>query len=506
MGTFGFLVLFNLALCTLALRLNSHQLADSSCVNGDFFNGTCKCYPGATGSRCETILDCNFGTPTVDKNGLPACHCSVGFEPFSNCFKLACTDGKFEWLDIEGNLLQDPKCECRSGFRGRICTEIEFCEHGGQLNDSNSCICPPRTRGERCELVTCENGGTPVSALSLCLCPVWTTGDFCENLTGCQHGTLSDDGHCNCEQGYTGSACHIRNCINGDRVGDQCACHSLFTGDLCETLVKCSNATESGRQPPCNCTDGFSGPACEKFKCQNGGTPIVNNNGEVFCLCPTFTTGEFCQFELVCFNGGMFDPINRICQCADGYSGNLCDRIDCGSGHEIGELGSRDTMAYYCNISACDISNLPTSLDPICLDTCKTQCDCVFGYDPFDNCQSVSVCWYDGILIQDGNGKKSCQCKNGYHGRLCEYQNCAHGKRKVYEVGAIPASRCECDARYTGQTCDTILCYNGGTPNGDVCACPPHLSGVQCETIRLVRFFFIQKNYYTIMLKKIIIR
>ena len=43
------------------------------------------------------------------------------------------------------------------------------------------------------------------------------------------------------------------------------------------------------------------------------------------CLLPTFTTENLtCPFQ--CQNGGIFDDVNNLCRCTDGYYGLCCHK------------------------------------------------------------------------------------------------------------------------------------------------------------------------------------
>ncbi|CAI2356797.1 unnamed protein product [Caenorhabditis sp. 36 PRJEB53466] len=45
---------------------------------------------------------------------------------------------------------------------------------------------------------------------------------------------------------------------------------------------------------------------------------------------------------------------------------------------------------------------------------------------------------------------------------------------------------CFCTPEFTGTYCQNIVCYNGGTANGDHCVCPPGYAGESCELARCI--------------------
>jgi len=50
---------------------------------------------------------------------------------------------------------------------------------------------------------------------------------------------------------------------------------------------------------------------------------------------------------------------------------------------------------------------------------------------------------------------------------------------------------CVCTEHYTGTSCQTAICENGGTPDGSTCDCPPNASGDFCEN-------YLNENCYDV--------
>lgn len=95
---------------------------DVQCINGNCDEGICNCFPGYTGSQCETNI----------------------------CDTLTClNDGEC----VNG------VCECPTGFTGLNC-EIDLA----------------------CQGVTCQNGGTCNTTTATCDCLPGYAGDFCETI------------------------------------------------------------------------------------------------------------------------------------------------------------------------------------------------------------------------------------------------------------------------------------------------------------------------------------
>jgi len=128
-------------------------------------------------------------------------------------------------------------CECKSGFSGLDCTDIDECA----TNPCNHGSCQDEINGYHCN---CEPGYTGTSCDT----------DIDECATNpCNHGRCQDkiNGyHCNCESGYTGTNCDAdidecatNPCVHGscqDEInGYHCDCKPGYTGTHCDTEDDC---------------------------------------------------------------------------------------------------------------------------------------------------------------------------------------------------------------------------------------------------------------------------
>ncbi len=99
-----------------------NECKDVECINGSCDEGICECFPGYTGTQCETRI----------------------------CDTLEC---------LNGGECMNGLCDCPEGFSGVNC-EVNLA----------------------CNGVTCQNGGTCNTATATCDCLPGYTGDFCETI------------------------------------------------------------------------------------------------------------------------------------------------------------------------------------------------------------------------------------------------------------------------------------------------------------------------------------
>lgn len=197
-----------------------------------------------------------------------------------------------------------PQCDCRPGFSGATCQNIDPCS-AGALTCSNggvcqslaggivTCSCQSGFHGLRCEhatcspVNTCRNGGvcTTVSSDSIqrasCVCAPAFGGANCEQTIdacgagdACLNGGICGTDHstglvvCNCGgTGHTGLRCETeiplgcssnpcRNegvCTNGAVRGTfSCSCDTFWTGPECTNPNPCTYPT-SPCGPACSC-------------------------------------------------------------------------------------------------------------------------------------------------------------------------------------------------------------------------------------------------------------
>eukprot|EP00980_Cylindrotheca_fusiformis_P016810 scaffold5067_cov139-Cylindrotheca_fusiformis.AAC.4 len=130
--------------------------------------------------------------------------------------------------------------------------------------------------------------------------------------------------------------------------------NDLCTDDAhCLNGGRCQEANSVAPHRHCDCADGFSGPACERFcpmECQNGGICQVAPTGgaegllhegriynpdDYTCKCYGHFTGSYCELPYTqcgkfkkCYNGGKCmagDDLKHHCKCRYGFSGDSCE-------------------------------------------------------------------------------------------------------------------------------------------------------------------------------------
>lgn len=431
--------------------------------------GTCKCDPGFTGVGCEEkscINNCNG-------NG----KCLAG------------------------------TCKCENGYMGVAC-EVKDC--------SNLNGCGGAKQGK------CVNG--------TCACIAPFTGKDCsvkENkcLNDCSGHGKCFESVCFCGVGWVGKDCHKQVCVvddptcsgNGNCTGATCSCKKGWRGELCELKIKkcpkaCSgNGVCNDLKGECTCEKGFTGKACDilpcKHKCLNNGRC---NNGT--CLCAPGWAGLKCNIPSCkndCSGNGKCvfndDDGGKHCECNKGYQGDDCSEDvkgciakngkECG-GNGVCILGKCDCAEGFsgelCTISLCD--PMDCSGNGRCVNgTCV--CKGAWGGDACDTktCPadaSGTKCAGHGACTQVG-----CKCKKGWCGEGCtEVEKvkkpcpgtpmCSgHGLCKDEGSDAF----CVCDSGFTDKDCSVEDCPKGCSGNGVcdkstlICTCNPKFMGAACD-------------------------
>ncbi|KAK6480709.1 stabilin-1-like [Huso huso] len=255
--------------------------------------------------------------------------------------------------------------------------------------------------------------------------------------------------------------------------------------------------------PDCKaCLGGFQNPCYQHGTCNDG----IQGNGTCSCL-PDFQGiachicsnankhGEMCDEDCKCLHGVCDNRpgskgVCRINSCAEGYTGELCDRVT----KPCGPSG----LSQYCHINAvCDYSD-------------DTRCICRNGYEgdgfscrEMNPCQKADRggCSANARCIYTSPGNATCICNEGWagDGQACvEIDNCLLNNRGGchYNADCITQgpgqSECVCKKNYMGDgyNCDIInpcLQSNGGChslakckPLGDgerECLCPEGYGG-----------------------------
>ncbi|XP_052215915.1 delta and Notch-like epidermal growth factor-related receptor [Dreissena polymorpha] len=228
-------------------------------------------------------LMCSGNGLCLLREGLPQCHCCVGFTGLycreSTCFEADCQNGGTCLVskDVTG---YEPVCVCPVNTTGSRC-EVALnpcwsnpCFHGVCVNNSSGydCFCVPGYHGPDCRFEFDECASNP------CL-----NDGTCEDMI--------DAFKCRCYHGYRGSKCEIKvdlcnpnpcaaniSCIDlGKNV--HCACPSGRTGDKCDHVIS----------------------ACLSSPCNSHAT-CIEKNGGYKCLCPATFAGKQCEYIMDIFS------------------------------------------------------------------------------------------------------------------------------------------------------------------------------------------------------------
>ena len=329
---------------------------DSPCSNGgncsvleeDPTQYSCTCPPYFTGDNCETAVDPCTWHPCFN-NG----ECIPGYT----------SDGA-------GSYNYTAACNCVGGYEGANCVNDidecadDPCKHGGRCINTpggHVCVCPDGFNGtlcdtniDDCQPNPCLNGGTctdEVNSYSCNCASTGFTGVACgrpinmtcvrdsKDATITEHAymiSVSSFSVCQCDDGFSGLFCenHYQPCLSAGCNVDgtlecfptSCVCKDGYHGDKCDS-------------PDDDDSSGFAIDDCEVFSCQNGGTCIELQDGTKFCRCPPEWGGDDCSQDVdECSQspspcGGENYCLNLrggyTCICQQGFTGPLCDVINC---------------------------------------------------------------------------------------------------------------------------------------------------------------------------------
>ncbi|XP_061164593.1 protein crumbs-like isoform X2 [Saccostrea echinata] len=187
-----------------------------------------------------------------------------------------------------------------------------------------------------------------------------------------------------------------------------------------------------------------------------------------------------CKHSSVCQE----DYYGYTCQCPSGYSGHWCEKNvdDCATPPTCGRGGK-------------------------CVDGVNAfTCQCRNGYSG-TRCQNYTdpcnpdPCLHSGVCTDDG-GTAVCNCTSGYIGNTCDTPNtqscndspCQNNATCNVETGKQPPFSCSCPVEYTGSLCDVkkdfcsdLPCLNGGTCSNNyagntyTCLCVTGFDGKNCS-------------------------
>ncbi|OAF65241.1 hypothetical protein A3Q56_07049 [Intoshia linei] len=297
--TFNFgLLKLNSFYCGLP-SISSKLTLDSSCINGNFQNGVCKCSTGYFGSFCRQgkniiykLKQCCL--PTL--NAFPSVFYHIIHTAKNNssmgggkCF-YSNTDVD-ECLNAQNECSENStcknnhgsyECKCNTGYMGVYCKYKNYCDPNPCANTGEcitniennlvdmqnvkyTCLCKPPYYGKICKEVnycwnnSCKNNATCINDLTSfkCSCPKNTFGSLCQYTTGCfdincNNGTCSNTQSflsfkCNCNEGYDGQYCN-------EKLADVCI------NIICRNNGTCSSFNNTAI---CSCTERYSGTFCE---------------------------------------------------------------------------------------------------------------------------------------------------------------------------------------------------------------------------------------------------
>ena len=382
-------------------------------------------------------------------------------------------------------------CQCKAGFEGDLCTDINECGLKNSCHANASCTnnfgsyeCACKAdyhgNGKVCKIGQCDDRGCTSNGRCIsptsdeCECKEGFRNkkgtNFCEDIDEC---LLANDCHenskcvnsegsftCSCNSGYFGDG---EKCIEGSCEDDMCPlneeCVASTTRDceckigfsrnatdscldtdecatideVCDTNANCTNTPGSYN---CNCIENYfgDGKTCFQGSCSDANCPLSDNKK---CVLPTTVDCE-------CVEGFEFDQAS-VCVDSDECKEEPCNNIS--SFACINTQGS-----FYCS---CKSGFLPAGSLCSDLDECMTSehkcneqeactntmgnytCPCKNGYiseqnvcSNFDECAIGLHNCHPNATCYDTEGSFGCYCKSGFVGNdtsCVDVDECSNG-------------------------------------------------------------------------------
>lgn len=220
------------------------------------------------------------------------------------------------------------------------------------------------------------------------------------------------------------SPCQTLICQNGGICSEEIRVHEDTSITDSQTLIFTSPLVS--HDFTCRCTEGFTGPKCEKRQdpctpnpCQSGGK-CRRQGFEFQCTCLASREGKTCELERgdacsgnPCRNGGSCressDGSTFFCLCRPGYRGNQCEAV---------------------------------------ADSCRPN-----------------PCLHDGLCVSLKPGYK-CSCLDGRYGRHCEKSTFGFNELSYMTFPALDAATNDISIIFATTKSDSLLIYNFGTQTG----------------------------------------
>ncbi|XP_041090331.1 protein crumbs homolog 2-like isoform X2 [Polyodon spathula] len=388
---------------------------------------------------------------------------------------------------------------------------------------------------DMCLSAPCQNNGTCVNDLFdyNCVCPTEPlkySGRNCKELydpcsqqpcasyRNCTSTLGTEEYHCNCPTGFTGTNCTIninecdRNpCIeNKTECGDDC--QSNITNCAAEPCLNNGSCIDRPEGYLCECTPGFSGERCEAninecqpSPCRNGAI-CKDGVNEYHCFCVPGFQGYNCEIDInecaswPCKNNGscINEKDHYVCTCLLGFTGVNCEvEIDeCESGPCQNGATCSDHVGLYtcicpegfegldCQMDIDECASQPCHNGAACLDLVNGYvCNCSDTGFVGENCEiDIPECdsnpCFNNASCVEGVKNYSCLCWSGFEGHHCEL-DIDECEEQPCQNGALCYERSK--QIYYGELAEFEQEFSYRTAAGYLCHCQPGFTGKNCS-------------------------
>ncbi len=183
------------------------------------------------------------------------------------------------------------------------------------------------------------------------------------------------------------------------------------------------------------CSGGTSADPCEGNTCSGHGTCSVDND-QAICNCDEGYTGDLCADTdpcegITCSGHGTCAVADgeAVCVCDEGYGGDLC--AECGAGYH--EEGESCVVNEVCDADSCSGHGVCVNLTGVVVCDCDkghegNKCElCEPGYQDRDadgaclpDCPTLGLDCGPHGACDDSSGLAACDCDVGYAGTYCD--------------------------------------------------------------------------------------
>ncbi|XP_065196224.1 uncharacterized protein LOC135827698 [Sycon ciliatum] len=427
-----------------------------------------------------------------------------------------------------GVLAPSMSCVCnRTMSYGEECEKACKCLNQGECDDKGECSCPRGFTGHHCQLVVCEEPWVKKS--KVCECQPGLDGPNCTEVCNCLNdGQCTDDGSCNCRNGFHGDKCQHTfetKCLGTDNAMytwmalASLPCHPHLDGDSCQKKTNLTHARQMCTRRGYNVVDhdsftnqtlgvrdcmgallnemvtsGYSNPTSIWTSFVKDDQHLIYQQGKNSLTKELYDSDGTSHHDVICEAKWLHYNDSVYAAATPSLKPNVTEQFAEEACQEYGfHLITYDWLQAHGHVlrerwlDRLALRHAPYHVKPIRVNGNSHYITVTFRNrsNPFQNSTinrhakilCVKHC-ANGVLAQD----LSCKCnRTVFYGEYCEKDDC-----KCLNQGQCDnEGKCICPTRFYGEHCqlECRTCLNQGRCNEDgTCTCAKGWIGDRCQT------------------------